>query len=319
MTGTTPGLTKIEEIIKPDPLHIRFGGSAARLDLIGKVVTTGVALSPSIEGEWKWVADDHLLFTPKTDWAIGQKYIAKMDRSLFPEHVRLSTYRHSFETPHFKASIENAEFYQDPEDQRIKKVIVTVGFTHPVDPVSFEKRMELHRSDQRAGFLGGIAAKLYPFTVSYNKYRSEAYIHSKSMEIPEKDMSMRITVDSGVHAERGGPETNDKLEQIVAIPGKYSFLRVESADVTLVRNERYEPEQVLVIETRGGVESTELLKKLTVYILPQDLPAFPGTTGEEKLPLVRPQHNRAGSVKPFTTPGTQAAARRSGICGDAQL
>lgn len=280
VTGTSPGLTKLEDVIKPDPVHIHFSGSAARLDLIGKVVTTGITISPSIEGEWKWVTDDHLVFAPKVDWAVGQEYAVKMDRSLFPKHVRLSTYSYSFQTPLFKATIENAEFYQDPEDPKIKKVLVAVKFTHPVDTTSFEKRVQLHRSDQKTGLLG-IGAEAYPFTVSYDKYRGEAYIHSKPMEIPEKNMSMAITVESGVHAERGGPATDSELERTVVIPGKYDFLRVESAEVTLVRNERYEPEQVLVIHTRGGVQDTEMVKNLTAYVLPQDRPAFQGQPAEK--------------------------------------
>ena len=280
VTGAGPGLTKLEDVTKPDPVHIRFSGSAARLDLIGKVVASGITLSPSIAGEWKWVADDHLVFTPKADWAVGQRYTVKMDRSLFPKHVRLSTYSYSFRTPPFEATIANAEFYQDPEDPAIKKVLATVKFTHPVDPASFEKRVQLRRDDQKTDFMG-IGTKTYPFTVVYDKYRSEAYIHSKPMEIPEKDVSMTITVDAGVRAERGGPETDAKLEGTVTIPGKYNFLRVESAELTLVRNEQYEPEQVLVIQTRGGVQDEEILKNLTAYVLPQDRPAFPGRPEEK--------------------------------------
>jgi len=275
VTGTAPGLTKIEDVLKPDPVDITFSGSAARLDLIGKVVTTGITLSPSIEGEWQWVADDHLMFTPQVDWAVGQEYTVKMDRSLFPKHVRLATYSYSFQTPPFEATIENAEFYQDPEDPKIKKVLVTVRFTHPVDTKSFEKRVQLRRSDQKKGLMG-IGAESYPFTVSYDTYHGEAYIHSKPMEVPEKDMSMTVTVDAGVRAERGGPETDAKIERTVAIPGKYNFLRVVSAEVTLVRNERYEPEQVLVIQTSGGVQEAEIVNNLMAYILPRDRPAFQG-------------------------------------------
>jgi uncharacterized protein YfaS (alpha-2-macroglobulin family) len=275
VTGTAPGLTVIEDVLKPDPIDITFSGSAAPLDQIGKVVSSGIVLSPPIEGEWQWVADDYLVFTPKVDWAVGQEYTVTMDRSLFPKHVRLATYSYSFQTPPFEAEIENAEFYQDPEDPRIKKVLVAVRFTHPVDTRSFEKRVQLRRSDQKKGLMG-IGAESYPFTVSYDTYRSEAYIHSKPMDVPEKDMSMTVTIDAGVRAERGGPETDAKIERNVTIPGKYNFLRVVSAEVTLVRNERYEPEQVLVIQTSGGVQEAEIVNNLTAYILPRDRPAFQG-------------------------------------------
>ena len=277
---TGPGLTKLEVVIKPDPVYIRFSGAAARLDLVGKVVSTGITMSPSIAGEWKWAADNYLAFTPKTDWAVGQEYTVQMDRSLFAGHVRLSAYGCSFETPPFTATIEDAEFYQDPEDPNIKKVLVTVKFSHPVAPESFENRVRLRRSDQKTGFLG-IGGEAYPFTVSYDKYRGEAYIHSKPLEVSEKDMFMNVTVSPGVRAEPGGPATDTKLERVVDIPGKYNFFRVESAVVTLVRNEQYEPEQVLVIQTTGGVQDAELLENLTAYVLPRDKPAFQGQPEEK--------------------------------------
>ncbi len=275
VTGTQPGLTKLEDVLKPDPVHIHFSGSAARLDLVGKVVAKGITISPAIEGEWKWVADNHLVFVPKADWAVGEKYAVKMDRSLFPDHVKPSSHTYTFKTPPFKAELINAEFYQDPEDPKIRKVVATVRFTHPVDAASFEKRVSLRRSDQKTGFLG-IGAETYPFTVSYDKYKGEAYIHSKPMDIPEKSMAMYVTVDSGVRAERGGPETEKKIEQAVVIPGKYTFLQIESVELTLVRNERYEPEQVIVVQTTAGVQESEIVKNLTVSVLPQDLPAVPG-------------------------------------------
>ncbi len=280
VTGSQPGLTRLEDVLRPEPLHIYFNGSAAQLSAVGKAVDKGITLSPAVEGEWKWVSDNRLLFVPKTDWAIGQKYTVKMDRSLFPDQVKLSTYTYTFKTPPFKAEIISAEFYQDPEDPRIKKVVATVRFTHPVDKASFEKRIRMRRSDQKTGFLG-IGAETYPFTVSYDKYRGEAYIHSKPMDIPEKDVTMSITIDSGYHAERGGPDMEQKHERSVPIPGKYSFLRIGSEELTLVRNERYEPEQVLIINTTVGVQESEIVKNLTVYLLPQDLPPIQGQPGQK--------------------------------------
>lgn len=280
VSGTQPGLTKLEDVIKPDPLHINFSGSAAQLSSVGKVVEKGITLSPALDGEWKWVADNHLLFVPKADWAIGQKYTVKFDKSLFPDHVKLSDYSYTFKTPPFRADLVSAQFYQDPEQPKVKKIVATVRFTHPVDKVSFEKRIRLRRSDQKSGFLG-IGAETWPFTVSYDKYRGEAYIHSKPMDIPDEDLFMSITIDSGYHAERGGPDMDQKLERKVAIPGKYSFLRIASQELTLVRNERYEPEQVLIINTTAGVQESEIVKNLTVYLLPQDLPPIQGRPGQK--------------------------------------
>jgi alpha-2-macroglobulin len=271
VTGTVPELTKLEDVLKPDPVRVLFSGSAARLDLIGKTLTQGISIIPAIEGEWTWVKDNTLLFKPKADWQPGTGYTVRMDKSLFPDHVKLATHSYSFETPRFGAELTSAEFYQDPEDPKIKKVIATIRFTHPVDSVDFEKRIKLERADQKTGILG-IGGKGYPFTVSYDKYKGEAYIQSKPLEIPEKDTSLSIAVGSGIRAERGGPGTPKPIEKQVTIPGKFTMLRIDSAELSLVRNERYEPEQVLVVNTTAGVSEAEIVKNLSVFVLPKDLP-----------------------------------------------
>ena len=50
VSGTTPELTKLEDVLKPDPVRISFSGSAARLDLIGKPVTQGDQRYPRHRG-----------------------------------------------------------------------------------------------------------------------------------------------------------------------------------------------------------------------------------------------------------------------------
>lgn len=280
VSGTTPELTKIEDILKPDPVRILFSRSAARLDLIGKSLTQGISIAPAIEGDWTWSSDKALVFRPKTDWLPGTEYTVRMDKSLFPDHVKLSSHSYSFQTPRFAAELTNTEFYQDPEDPKIKKVIATIKFTHPVDPVDFEKRIKLERADQKTGILG-IGGKGYPFTVSYDKYKGEAHVQSKPLDIPEKDTAMSIEIDSGVRAERGGPGTPEPIERQVLIQGKYTLLRIESVELSLVRNERYEPEQVLVVNTTAGVQEAEIIKSLSVFVLPKDLPPIQKQEGKK--------------------------------------
>ncbi len=72
VSGSPPGLTRLEDVLRPDPLQIYFSGSAAQLSAVGKVVEKGITMSPSLPGEWKWVNDRTLRFVPKADWAVGQ-------------------------------------------------------------------------------------------------------------------------------------------------------------------------------------------------------------------------------------------------------
>lgn len=55
----------------PQIVTVRFSRSAAPVTLIGKPVTTGITLTPAMDGEWRWRNDRTLVFTAKKSsrWA----------------------------------------------------------------------------------------------------------------------------------------------------------------------------------------------------------------------------------------------------------
>jgi uncharacterized protein YfaS (alpha-2-macroglobulin family) len=262
-----PELTKLEkEKWKVFPLVVVFDGSVAPLDKVGKTVAPGPALSPSLDGEWTWDDDHHLSFQPKNDWPIGQSFTISIPKKGFvANHIRLAEYELTFATAPFAAAVSDAEFYQDPVDPSLKKVVATVTFTHPADAADFEKHLGIHME-------GEPEQASDKFTVTYDKYKLNAYIHSGPIPIPPKDTSMWITLAAGIHAASGGPATEKKIERQVSIPGIYSFLRVNSAVLSLVDNERNEPEQILVLETTTGVAEKEMQRNVSAYLLPVNHP-----------------------------------------------
>lgn len=300
LAGTSPGATPLKENAKPEGVQIDFSGSAARLEQIGKPITSGIKIAPAIPGEWVWTNDSRLSFTPKQDWAVDQEYVVEFARNLFPDHVRLKEYKYRFHSAPFTASIEQIEFYQDPRDPKLKKVVATLRFSHPVDSADFEKRIGLRMQGQKEGLLG-FGRETYPYTVTYDKFHGAAYIHSGPVTIPLKDTHMELNIAAGVRAAAGGNPLKDKLARTVWIPGVYNFFRIQSASLTLVRNERYEPEQVLVVQTTAGVLESEIQKVLSVVELPEDRPATadkpamrkyywsdPSEIGPEILALAKP-------------------------------
>src|SRR5207247_5079953 len=124
-----------------------FDGSAAPLNMVDQPLKAGIIMKPPVAGAWKWSGDNQLIFTPEKHWPIGRKFEVTLDKKAIAEHVRLDTYELEFETVDFVAEMSEAEFYQDPVDPKIKKVVATVHFNYPVDPESFEKRVELTLAD----------------------------------------------------------------------------------------------------------------------------------------------------------------------------
>lgn len=265
--AVAPDLAKLEgEKWIISPMVVAFDGSVAPLDKVGKTIATGPTLSPSIDGVWTWEDDHHLSFKPKNDWPIGQEFTVSIPKKGFvATHIRLAEYELTFATAPFGAAVSAAEFYQDPVDPTLKKVVATVTFTHPADPADFEKHLTVHME-------GAPEEANSKFTVTYDKFKLNAYVHSAPIPIPAKDTSMWITLASGIAAARGGPPTEKKIERQVSIPGIYSFLRVNSAELSLVDNERNEPEQILVFETTTGVAQKEMQRSVSAWLLPVNHP-----------------------------------------------
>jgi len=278
LTGTPPELTTIDPedgSKRVDSLVLHFSASVAPLDAIGKVVTSGITIEPDIKGQWRWTLEDALEFRPADDWGVGTSYTVKLDKKMFPEHVGLDKYKYSFSSAPFVISWENVEFYQDPVDPKNKLVTATVEFTHPVDKKAFEDNIELTLYEVKSG-KEYKAADDVPFTVSYNPYNTVAYIVTGKIEMPMLDRYLNISIDSGTKAAAGGPSFNQDLENRANIPGMYTFFKVGGAQTAIVRNDKYEPEHVVVMDFTNGVLETELQKSLTAYLLPDDRPPVPG-------------------------------------------
>ena len=258
---------------RPAPLRVMFESAVAPLQLFGKLLKTGVDLSPKIAGTWRWVGDRELDFEPADDWPVGQTFTVSLARKGFvASTVRLERYSFDFSTAPFTASVAAAEFYQDPVDPNLKRVVLKLTFSHPVDTASLGGHVSLRMEGASGGLLQGL--KTLPFTMAADKKLLTASILSGPLTIPAKDALMRVTVDAGVRSSRGGPATRQALDQRVQIPGLFS-LAVQRAELTLVRNERYEPEQVLILSTSADVGEKDIQQNVTAWVLPVYNPSTP--------------------------------------------
>jgi len=258
---------------KPEPLRVHFEASVAPLQTVGKVVTTGIEIAPELAGTWRWTGDRDLRFDPAEDWPVGKRFTVSFSRKGFfaptvtPEH-----YGFDFTTAPFAASVAAAEFYQDPTNPTIKQVRLKLAFSHPVDTGSLARQVSLKMEGASGGFLQGLRS--IPFTVAADKKGITASILSAPLPIPDKTALMRVTVDAGVRSSRGGPGTENPVEQRIQIPGLFS-LAVQDAQLTLVRNARYEPEQVMVLATSADVGEKDIQSSVSAWVLPLYNPATP--------------------------------------------
>lgn len=260
-------------------LVVEFDASAAPLANIGKPISQGISLSPSVAGAWRWESDKQLVFQPQGDWPVDGTFEVEFDKKvLLPREIRMTKYGFDFKTAPFTASIADNQFYQDPSDPNLKKLVATVAFSHPVDSAAFEKRISLSLAKD-ADYLG-MNADATQFIVSYDKLKLAAYIHSKPLAIPREDTLLTLNLGKGFKSERGGNEIDKDISGAITIPGRFS-LHFSDLAMTLVDNERFEPEQVLVFESSTALAERALDGKVTAYLLPVQHPDPKLNEGEQ--------------------------------------
>lgn len=262
---------------KPNPLVVVFTGSAAPLDVLNKPVTAGVSLSPALEGEWRWVTERTLSFTPKADWPVGTRFTVKLAPALVSRpNLVLETRELTIDTQPFKATLASLEFYQDPTDPQVKQVVGTFAFNYPVDAASFEKQLELvsfpvSDKTQRAP---------HRFSVAYDDLRFEAYVRSEALPMPLEDHVAVLTLKKGATSEPKGGVLGEELTRTVAVPGKGSRFHVRGAQATIVRSAEGDPDQVLILSCTSPVNEKRFGDAVKAWVLPRDKPATKDTEAQ---------------------------------------
>ena len=278
-SASSPKATPITVDAKPEALVVTFSGSAAPLELVGKDISTGVTLTPAFAGRWFWRRDSELVFVPAQDWPVGAQFQLTFAPELVASHVLLSEYSLPITTAPFEANFEKAEFYQDPQDPLLKKVVATVKFSHPIDKGDFERKLSLRMRVEPVKSFDDSEATRVGFKVSYDDLGGKAYVHSDPIAIPADNGAMLITVGSDTHSSRGGSGLAQKLERTVSVPGIDTYFRISGVSATAVANKRDEMERIATIETTARTKQQELSERIKVYQLPKDRPAV----GDEEL------------------------------------
>ncbi len=264
-----PERTPYDGDAKPRPVVLNFSASAAPLARVGKEAVD-VSLSPALPGKWTWATVSRLEFLPEQDWPIGESYTVTLGAKALAPNVSVER-THSFKSPAFEVDFKEATFYQDPVQVTLRKAVFDVGFSHPVNPEAFEKRLRLEVDGAASGVFSKSAEPL-KFTVTYDKLRLGASVHSEPLPIPQVSASMALHIAPGVVAQRGGNATAQETVKAVAIPGLFS-LDIAELKQMIVTADSGEPENVLQISAGMPVHEKEMARGVSAWLLPQKNPA----------------------------------------------
>ncbi|MBL8519420.1 MAG: alpha-2-macroglobulin, partial [Betaproteobacteria bacterium] len=261
----------------PRPLLVNFDHGVAPLAQVEKEVKDGFSIAPPLAGTWKWLSDKQLEFTPKEDWPVGATHEITIAKTAVASHIRLASYSAPFKTPPFVAKVVRGQFHQDPTNPSLKKAVLEVNFSHPVNTAEFEKRVELKLAGQSDG-IWGAGRERTKFTVSYDKLKLNAYVHSENLATPQEDSSIEMKVAKGLVAARAGTPFDNELTTAVRVPGLAS-LNVTQLAVNVAMTAKNEPEQVITATLSASTLDKDIQGATTAWLLPLH---HPKTKKEER-------------------------------------
>jgi len=258
-------VTKLEKDLKFPRLVVYFSESAARLEDLKRPSVQGVHLQPKLNGAWRWLQADILVFEPTEDWPADLKFRVVFDEKFFPNHVLMERFVYEMQTPPFGIAIKQLELYQDPTNPTQRAVTATLELTHAVDPGELDRHLQFT-------MVGGSNIFSDPaphFSIIFGLHRRVAFVHSSPITLPERDDFVKLTLSKGVRTAQGGAQTKNSVEQKLRIPSIASMFQIDSIQTTIARNKNGEPEQLVVLTTTADIGMRELAKALEIRLLPK--------------------------------------------------
>lgn len=250
------------------PLTVRFSASVAPIENLDKTLTQGITLTPATQGRWRWLNDHTLRFTPAADWPVGQHYQVNFNsKKLLAPQVHIDKTAFTFQTQAFKMQLGAGQFYQNPEDARVKQVLQKLSFNYPVDPASLEKNIHLYLATP-----DGKQGRPVTFSLRYDDHKLHAWIRSEHLALPHDPGHLLIDVQAGVKSARGGHASRDDRHNRVSIPGLYS-LGVSTIKASIADANSPDPQQILVLNFSAAVTTEAVTKHLRAWLLPKKGPA----------------------------------------------
>ena len=252
---SAPGLTEYNDngISSIKPLKIVFSESAAPLKPIAE---SGDDRHRPVPGDCRHlVLDDRQTAAVHAEGRLAGRpriHGAVCKEGFFAAQVaaRGVPIRRQEPALHRAASAES-QFYQDPRDPNLKKLVATLTFSHPVDTEQLESRVSLAVAKD-AEYLG-LTPDSRHFTVRLRQVQARG-LHSFGRA---GHAARRHADDAARSTKACGPREaattpRGRLEAVVTIPGRTS-LRFADARMTVVDNARYEPEQILLLTSSSPV------------------------------------------------------------------
>lgn len=250
---------------------ISFGGAAAPLENVGKVVQAGeITMSPEVAGEWKWERANRLVFTPTTGWLPPGKYQFKAEPGLLAADCKLAD-RTDFNgvenAPQLTARFSEKTYYIDPATPDLQQLVTTVTFSQPVPVEELRKRFSVTSVTGIEIFQAGSQAQI----LTEPKNPLKFYLRSPLMKPGAKEDLILFSIQAGLKAVSGGDAIPEPFETKLTAYGKDSVFFIDSVGNMLRKTSEGEPEQAILMKLSIPARSEVIAGSIKVFKLPPEL------------------------------------------------
>jgi hypothetical protein len=245
-------------------LKVNFSDAAAPLELIHKTVTDAVAISPEIPGTWTWASDRSLHFSPQQEWQAGQEYTLAFSSTALPAEVRLSNMKPTFRTISLEVRVMNYEFYTQPDNPDVHQLTATLAANYDLTQELLQRAVTMSSLAENPEAFG-LSAPAFTFTAS--KSPNQWYLRSSRIKVPAKPEEVLLKIGKELTARSGGSSMAREVVAKSVIPDKYSALRINSAELKVIKNDEGEPKQFLTFASTLGISPLEMGQRVHLYRL----------------------------------------------------
>ena len=179
-----------EEVEEFTTFQVDFSEDIAPVDKIGEWIEGEfIEFEPAIQGKYKWLASNTLIFSPETPLKPGQAYTAQVSDKVLEGYDKKGKFeKFTFHTPYFDAT--RAEFFwtQIPRSDYKVTVQANLYFNYPVDPADISEYLKVTN--------GGNAIK--DFKVVSTEASEVIAVNFGEVKQTEKDQEFEITIKSGL-------------------------------------------------------------------------------------------------------------------------
>jgi hypothetical protein len=193
---------------------VEFSHDLAPVDKLDEWTTDPyLEFEPPIQGRFKWVQANTVIFSPDQPLEASQDYKAKVNAKavLFGQRKSSSFETYQFSTPHFDLAKVDFFWKQIPRSAHKLSVQANIAFNYPVEPSEFEKYLEVSQGDK----------KITDFQVVSDAAADVMSVNFGEVQQTQDAQNFRITIKKGLNSvleKKALPEDRIYEKELPSIP-----------------------------------------------------------------------------------------------------